>query len=157
MRTHRNSAPRWLWPAVGALAVALFLGGLTGRYLTIRATRIADAKAWTVAGPPCPQVTEAEMMQEPGAGLRSFEYGEATFVRRRGEAECAPIYEDGGRGDTFHPVCRFSRPGDVQVRTVDGAWQFRPGPGRPVVVTVWPGGRASCVIAGAPARSREQG
>lgn len=87
------------------------------------------------------------MTRDLGAGLRSFEYGEATFVRRRGEVECAPIYEDGGRGDTFHPVCRFSRPEVVQVRTVDGAWQFRPGPGHPAVVSVSRGGRAQCVMA----------
>ena len=144
---HRKPAPRWLWPALSGLAVALILGGLTARYLDIRATRIADARAWTVEGPPCPSISEAEMMRDPGGGLRSFEYGEATFVRRRGEVECAPVYEDGGRGDTFHPVCRFSRPGDIQVRTVDGAWQFRPGPGRPAVVSVSRGGRASCVLA----------
>lgn len=129
------------------LASAALLGGvLTLRFLDIRAQRVADARVWTVAGPACPTITSAELEAEVGKGLRSFEYGDATFFRRDGDVECAPIYEDGGRGDAHYPVCRFTVPGVLRIRTAQGEWRFRPGRGRAATVAV-PRGAAGCVLA----------
>jgi hypothetical protein len=141
-----GAAPAWLWPALGLGAAAILAWSLTGRYLHIRDARIADARAWTVAGPACPTVTEAELERDLGKGFQSFTYGDATFFRRDGDVECAPIYYDGGRGDGFYPACEFTRPGDLRVRTARGEWRFRPGPGRPATVSA-PHGQARCVLA----------
>jgi len=149
VRVHRQVSrgrPRWLWPAFG-IATAIVLGwSLTGRYLHIRSERIADATAWTIEGPPCPAISEAELMADLGAGLQSFTYGDATFFRRAGDVECAPVYYEGGRGDAFYPVCQFTRPGDLRVQTARGEWRFRVSPGRPATVST-PHGEARCVLA----------
>lgn len=145
------AAPAWLWPTLGVAATALLGASLTGRYLSIRNERIADARAWTILGPPCPTITEAELTHELGKGFRSFDYGDVTFSRRDGDVECAPVYYDGGRGDAFYPVCQFSGPGDLRVRTGRGEWRFRPGPGRPATVSA-PHGEAGCVLATAGRR-----
>jgi hypothetical protein len=135
-----------LWPALGLVAAGILGWQLTARYLHIRAERIADARAWTIEGPPCAEVTEAELAQDLGKGFQSFDYGDATFFRRDGDVECAPVYYDGGRGDAFYPACQFTRPGDLRVRTARGEWRFRPGPGRPATVSA-PHGEARCVLA----------
>ncbi|HEY1229984.1 MAG TPA: hypothetical protein VGF26_21950, partial [Ramlibacter sp.] len=83
--------------------VALLSWNLTARYVHIRAERMADARAWTIDGPACATISEAELMSDIGAGLRSFTYGDVTFFRRAGDVECAPVYYDGGRGDGFYP------------------------------------------------------
>ena len=144
MRNRRSAAAsRWVWPVLGLAAATALTGSLTARFLHIRAERVADALAWTLQGPPCPTLTEAELTAQVGKGLRSFEYGDATFFRRDGDVECAPVYEDGGRGDAHYPVCRFTGPGVLRIRTAQGEWRFRPGPGRPAAV---PGGQAGCVL-----------
>ena len=145
MRTHRKSAPRWLWPAVGALAVALFLGGLTGRYLTIRATRIADAKAWTVAGPPCPQLTEAEFTARKLKAPKTTDYEDVVFGRQFGHMDCRALRYGAGWGTETYPVCQFTSPSALTVATDKGRWFFAPGPGKPATVAV-PRGEARCVM-----------
>lgn len=147
MRANRrvSAAWRWVWRGLGLAAAAFAVWGLAARYLHIRAERVADARAWAITGPACPQIDEAELMRDVGAGLRSFTYADVTFFRREGFVECAPIYEDGGRGDAFHPVCQFTGPGDLRVRTTRGDWRFRPGR-RPATVSV-ANGEARCVMA----------
>lgn len=142
----KSATPRWLWPTLGLVAAGLLGWSLTARFLHLRAERIADAKAWTITGPPCARITEAELAADAGKGLRRFDHGGVTFFRREGDVECAPVYYDGGRGDGFYPVCQFTGPGDLKVSTAEGQWRFRPGPGRPATVSV-PHGRAACVTA----------
>jgi hypothetical protein len=139
------AARRWLWPAAGAALAGLFLAHLAVRYVQVRHQRIADAAAWNIEGPPCPQIGAAELQNTPGKGLQSFTYGDVVFARRFGYVECAPIYEDGGRADVSYPVCQFSRPGDLRIRTQAGEWRFRPGAGRPATVSA-PRGQARCVM-----------
>lgn len=140
-----SSWRRWRGPAVVTLLATLVIGGLAWRYANIRRMRVADAKAWAISGPPCPQITEAELLAGRG-GLRTFEYGDVTFARQKGQAECATIHFDGGRADASYPVCQFDRPSDLRVRTARGEWRFRPGPGRPATVST-PHGQALCVMA----------
>ncbi|MBX3483107.1 hypothetical protein [Phenylobacterium sp.] len=139
------SKQKWVGPTIlGAIAL-LVVGSLTVRYVRIHQGRIDDAKAWAIAGPPCPQVSEAELLAAP-RGLRRSDYGEVSFERAKGEIECATIYVDGGRGDENYPVCQFDRPSDLRIRTARGEWRFRPGPGVPATVSTR-GGVATCVMA----------
>jgi hypothetical protein len=138
--------PRRVW--IGLALVAMAFGGwrLTDRYLVIKRTRIADAKAWAIAGPPCPRIAEAEFLGGSRKPIRKFDYDEVTFLRRDGHVDCAPIYEDGGRGDRFHAVCQFTNPESLQVRTGKGEWAFRPGPSQPATVST-ENDEARCVLA----------
>ncbi|MBU1374706.1 MAG: hypothetical protein KKE02_07215 [Alphaproteobacteria bacterium] len=138
--------PWWVWVVVAVAGVALGAWGLTDRYLTIQRTRIADAKAWAIAGPPCPRITEAEFLDGSRKPIRTFDYDEVTFLRRDGHVDCAPIYDDGGRSTRFHAVCQFTNPESLQVRTKAGEWAFRPGPGKPATVST-ANDEARCVMA----------
>jgi hypothetical protein len=138
--------PRRAWIAVAVVAAALGAWRLTDNYLTIQRTRIADAKAWAITGPPCPRITEAAFLDGSRKPIRKFDYDEVTFLRRDGHAGCAPIYEDGGRSTRFHAVCQFTNPESLQVRTGKGAWAFRPGPGQPATVST-ANDEARCVLA----------
>src|SRR5262245_35840146 len=127
---NQKQKQKWVGPSIlGAIAL-LVVGSLTVRWVRIHQGRIDDAKAWAIEGPPCPEISEAELLAAP-RGLRGSDYGEVTFERSKGEIECATIYVDGGRGDANYPVCQFDRPSDLRVRTAKGEWRFRPGPGHP--------------------------
>lgn len=112
----------------------------------VRAGRIADARAWAIDGPPCPQITEAEFLGNHHKGPRRFDYEGVSFFRRYGHVTCSPVYEHGGTSKRFHPVCQFTSPGDLLIRTPKGEWFYRVGPGRPATVSV-PGQEARCVLA----------
>jgi hypothetical protein len=139
------SKQKWIGPTIlGAIAL-LVVGSLTVRYVKIHQGRVDDAKAWAIDGPPCPQISEAELLATP-QGLRRSDYGEVTFERSKGEIECATIYVDGGKGDANYPVCQFDRPSVLRIRTAKGEWRFRPGPGHPATVSTRDG-IARCVLA----------
>ena len=139
------SKQKWIGPTILGLIAALVVGGLAVRWVRIHQGRVDDAKAWAITGPPCPQITEAELVATP-RGLRRSDYGAVTFERSKGEMECATIYVDGGRGAESYPVCQFDRPAVLRVRTPRGEWRFGPGPGHPATVSTR-GGVARCVLA----------
>jgi hypothetical protein len=138
--------PRRAWIVATLVAFTFGAWRLTDNYLAIQRTRIADAKAWAIVGPPCPRITETEFLDGSRKPIRKFDYDEVTFLRRDGHADCAPIYEDGGRSTRFHAVCQFTNPESLQVRTRKGDWAFRPGPGRPATVSA-ANDEARCVLA----------
>ena len=145
-RRERRGMSRRTWVIVALIATALGAWRLTDRYLTIQRTRIADAKAWAIPGPPCPILTEARFMDGSRRPIRKFDYEEVTFLRRDGHVDCAPIYDDGGRSTRFHAVCQFTDPDSLLVRTERGQWAFRPGPGQPATIST-ANGEARCVMA----------
>ena len=138
--------PRRAWIVATVVAAAFGAWRLTDNYLTIQRTRIADAKAWAITGPPCPRITEAVFLDGSRKPIRKFDYDEVTFLRRDGHADCAPIYEDGGRSTRFHGVCQFTNPESLLIRTRKGDWAFSPGPGQPATVST-ANDEARCVLA----------
>ncbi|TAJ74612.1 MAG: hypothetical protein EPO51_00720 [Phenylobacterium sp.] len=145
-RRAREGVPRRVWIVAVLIAAGFGAWGLTGRYLAIQRTRIADAKAWAITGPACPLITEAEFLEGSRKPIRKFDYEEVAFLRREGHVDCAPIYADGGRSTRFHAVCQFTDPESLLVRTSKGDWAFRPGPGQPATVFT-ADGQARCVMA----------
>jgi hypothetical protein len=131
---------------VALLAAALGAWRLADNYLTVQRTRIADARAWAIAGPACPRITETQFLEGSRKPIRKFDYEEVTFLRREGHVDCAPIYDGGGRSTRFHAVCQFTDPEGLLVRTMKGDWAFRLGPGQPATVSTV-GGEARCVMA----------
>lgn len=138
--------PRWAWASFAA-AVTVWSGWiLTSNYRAVVAARVQDAKDWAISGPPCPVSDRATFLQPHRKGPRRFEYEEVTYFRRFGHVSCAPVYEKGGRSDRFYPVCQFTSPDDLLIRTPRGEWYFKPGPGQPATVSARDG-IARCVMA----------
>jgi hypothetical protein len=132
-------------------AVALAVAAATGwhganRLSDIRRIKVAEAKAWDIRGPACPAITRDAYIEGRGKRSRGFDYQDVGFHRRSGYADCAAIYEDGGLSDRSFPVCQFTSPGQLLVRTGSGEWFFEPGPGQPATVSLR-GGVARCVMA----------
>ena len=67
------------------------------------------------------------------------------FARRFGHMSCAMITNDGGRGLGTFPVCQFTSPASLLVRTPRGEFYFAPGIGQPATVSV-PPGLPQCVM-----------
>lgn len=129
---------------VFALSVAVSLP----KFFKDRQAAIADAREWSVVGQRCPSVTEIQFRASPYKPTRVFEYAKVTFGRALGHVSCAEIRYDGGRG-LFggYPVCQFTGPAVLEVRTAQGEFYFLPGVGRRATVST-PHGKAECVMAG---------
>lgn len=138
--------PRWLWIASVAAVTAWSAWYLTTNYRKAVALRVADAKAWTLAGPPCPRITEAQFLGVHRKGPRRFEFEGVAFYRRYGHVQCAAIRDRGGLGGRRYPVCQFTSPGDLMIRTDRADWFFSPGPGQPATITL-ADGSPRCLMA----------
>jgi hypothetical protein len=143
--------PRWSWILAGIAAVALVAWRVADNQLSMQRAKRADARAWNVQGPPCPPMTEAQFLGGRRPGPQRFDYEGIAFFRRRGPARCATVYEDGGRSDRGFAVCEFARPDELLVRTEQGNWYFRPGPGQAATVSM-ADGVARCVMGRRAAR-----
>lgn len=146
--TEPGERPR-TWPFyVAAAVIGLGLAiGLTGYDLMKgRAATIAEAKAWTIEGPPCPQLPIGEITRQPVAG-KSFGYAGSGFAYAYGHVACAEIHADGGKSlFRGYPVCQFTSPGVVIVDTAGTDTLFVPGLGQRATVSV-NDGEARCVMA----------
>jgi hypothetical protein len=101
----------------------------------VRQTRTAQARAWDIRGPACPTMAKDAFLIGRHKSPRKFEYQGVSFYRHAGYADCASIYMDGGRSDRFYPVCQFTSPIQLMIRTRKGDWYFEPGPGRQATVS----------------------
>ena len=138
--------PRWGWAAFAVVVTAWSGWYLTTNYRAEIARRVADAKAWKIAGPPCPRITAGQFLGRHRKSARRFDFEGVAFFRRYGHVECAAIRNAGGRGDRRHPVCQFTSPGDLLIRANGLDWYFRPGPGQPATISLAQG-RPACVMA----------
>jgi hypothetical protein len=112
-----------------------------------RETAVADAKAWTIQGPPCPSLTRDAFQAQNLKPRRSFDYREVKLARAYGHVECRQIKNGGGQGLGSHTVCQFTSPAVLQVTTSKGDFFFLPGIGKPATVSIEQG-VARCVLAG---------
>lgn len=109
---------------------------------------VALQRAWTVKGPPCPEVAQpssrAVSRHRPP---KTFTYGEATFTRSFAAVDCAAVPKDAWWPRESYRVCQFNNPGAITVSTAGGRQVFEPPPGARATVTVRDG-RVSCVVGG---------
>lgn len=138
--------PVGAWAAIVGVIVAASGWYLSRNYVDLKHERVADYDAWQIHGAACPVITPAEFLSGRRRGPRRFAYGGVDFYRRHGHVSCAPIYYDHGRSSRFYPVCQFTSPGDLLIRSEGRDWYFRPGPGQPATVSV-AYGRPRCVLA----------
>jgi hypothetical protein len=106
---------------------------------------VAEARDWTIAGPPCPSLTAKAYAAGAVRASREFQLGDVTFGRGYGHASCNFIAYDGGRSLDSFPVCQFTSPAVVHVKTPKGDFYFFPSTG-PATVSV-PHGQPECVMA----------
>ncbi len=137
-------APMGLW-IVTVLAVAA-IGAVTHYFLDKRAKELAaEARAWTVVGPPCPQVTKAVFDAQPFQARQVTNINGVRWARSSATIMCQGIASDGGRGAVLDPVCQFSSPRVLRITTAKGDFYFVPGLGQKATVTV-KDGVATCVM-----------
>jgi hypothetical protein len=136
-----------LHAALGVAAVGALGWWALDHALTVQRTKLSDAKVWDVRGPACPRISEAQFLSGRKKGPQGFDYEGVGFYRRAGNAECASVYEDGGRSDRFFPVCEFTKPQELLIRTAAGDHYFALGPRQPATVTVRRG-QPHCVLGG---------
>jgi hypothetical protein len=115
---------------VVAVGVGIVAGlSLYDRFLNVRdATKESGANA--IAGPPCPTITPEAIAREGLQTRYSSDFNGLTLGRRFGEVSCAEVAAGGGFGVKSYPVCQFSGPDVLTVKTDKGLLYFRPGVGR---------------------------
>lgn len=139
---------------IGGAAVALAAAGavLAHNWWEQRKEAIANADAWTIAGPPCPELTEAQFAAAGLKTRKSTEYNGIVFGRVAGHLTCNEVVNDGGKGLGKYAVCQFTAPSVLTVTAGEQAFYFRPGVGQDATVEV-KDGQAKCVMAGRFAHS----
>jgi hypothetical protein len=119
-----------LFGAAGAVTAAVAVVALLGEYGAAK-----DPRSVAVTGPPCPSVSHAAFV-EPLKADQIFEFFDVRFGRRFGGADCAEATTVGTFGMTTHPVCQFSSPAVLAIKTAKGMFYFEPGVGRVATVSI---------------------
>jgi hypothetical protein len=144
-----TAPPRFprLYLAAGLVGAAVAATAIAPSVLRQRAAAVAEAKAWTIDGPPCPNPPITETVRQPTA-IKSFGYAGSGFAYAYGHVACAHVHADEGRSMVRgYPVCQFTSPGVVIVETGKTRTLFAPGLGHRVTVSVRDGA-PRCVMAG---------
>ncbi len=139
----RRKPRRGVMIIAGAALAVVGVGALVLVGAHDRQARIAEAKAWTVTGPPCAGGTGRAW--DADAPPQIVDFGKARFARAHGAIRCAEIGYDGGRSDDVFPICQFDHPGRLEITTDHGATLFQLGPLEPASVSV-EHGLARCVV-----------
>jgi hypothetical protein len=129
-KRRRRSAIEWV-TSTGGLAIAAGLVILV--FGVVRYAAISHARAWMVAGDPCPTMTPAELAASGYQLGHSFEYHGVRFARAYGYVNCDEVSPD-LLGFTSVPVCQFNSPTVLKV-TIPQASMIYTSPVRPM--TVW--------------------
>jgi hypothetical protein len=122
--------------AVASIPLAVAYGAL--------ADRQAMKAEWAIGGPACPLAAGPSPYRK---APMAFSYQGVRFTRQYGNVSCVVVPDGGIFSSAHHPVCQFSGPARITAASVDRAYTFEPGIGRPATVTIRDG-RLSCVIGG---------
>ncbi|MBL8556164.1 MAG: hypothetical protein JNL41_17945 [Phenylobacterium sp.] len=126
------------------LGFAAWLYG--GSYLRQRDFALGRAREAAVEGPPCPEITRAQFEAQRLRKFKTTLYEGVVFGRQFGHMDCSILRYGGGWSPQSYPVCQFTGPGLLSVKTARGEWFYAPGVGKPASVGA-PHGEARCVMA----------
>ncbi|MGQ3015892.1 hypothetical protein [Phenylobacterium sp.] len=135
---------------VGVAAVVLIGGVLAA----LGQQRTAAAERWTPQGPECPVWEGPLPVSKSRPDLQSFDYAGVTLGRWFGHANCVELYKTALPGGGVYQACHFTGPDFVRVKVGDQETTYRPGVGKPAIVTIRDG-VATCATdprAAAPAK-----
>ena len=127
-----------------ALALPAYVFG--GAYLKGRTAALALARDWSVEGPPCPGLTQAQFETQGLKARKGLEYAGVTVSRQFGHVSCSQLRYGEGWGLASYVVCQFTSPNVLRVETAKGTWYFAPGMGQPATIST-PHDEARCVLA----------
>ena len=145
-RRRRLTAGQKVTIGAGALIFLGFAGWLYGGdYLRQRELAFGRAAEAKVEGPPCPQLTAAQFAARRLKVRKLTNYEGVIFGRQFGHMDCRTLRYGAGWGTAIYPVCQFTSPSALSVKTEKGEWFFAPGPGQPATIAV-PRGEARCVM-----------
>ena len=105
----------------------------------------ARLSKWTLSGPPCPIVDEAEYQLRGGARAKKKTDFAYKFTRLYGDAACTWLGDKDLTASKAFVVCQFSGPNVVKVETSKGVFNFAPGVGRSIAIEVRQG-EPRCVL-----------
>ena len=128
--------------AVGAIAGLAVVAGV---YLATVPVVAADRAYWTVAGPPCPTATWADLNRIPRPLAQVKDFGGARFARISGAILCNDTTD--GIGVMAGAVCQFNRPRALAVWSKGGSALFQFPGGQSATVTVSDRHPPRCVMA----------
>jgi hypothetical protein len=136
---------RGLWLAIiPALAVV----GAVLAWNSTSHRRLELAQGWIGDGPGCPTMSAAAYAAKRYvAAERTIVYDEVIFARQFGHVECKDVDSRGGLGVLSHPVCQFSGPTAIRVKSGRTEAFFEPGIGQVATVNV-ERGHAQCAMGG---------
>lgn len=130
---------------LGVIALAAVAAAAGYLWWNHRSAQIAEARHWTVQGPPCAPVSEADFKARGGPTPQAMDFEGVGFAREYGHVSCAGIQDHGGTGSGRLLVCQFSAPRALVVRTAKGPFYFIIDGGKPVSITI-DHDQPSCVI-----------
>ena len=110
--------------------------------------RLAIDQGWVNTAPPCPRISAAAYRARYAALERPTAYEGATVTRLFGHVMCSDVDTAGSWGLVSHPVCQFTSPNAIRVKTVNADAYFEPGPGNLATVSLEPHA-ISCTLGGA--------
>jgi len=144
LRSHPK-VPRGL--VIGAALVAATLVASVGVSSSHYHLQLAQAQGWVIAAPPCPGISPEAYRARFAPRERSTTFEGVTLTRMSGHVMCADIDTPGSWGFASHPVCQFTSPNAIRVRTRKLDVFFEPGPGSVATVSIDPKG-VRCTMGG---------
>lgn len=145
-RRRRLTAGQKVAIGAGALVFLGFAGWLYGGdYLRQRELAFGRAAEAKVEGSPCPRVTAAELAARRLKIRKLTNYENIIFGRQFGHMDCRTLRYGAGWGTSIYPVCQFTSPGALYVKTDKGEWYFATGAGQPATIAA-PRGDVRCVM-----------
>lgn len=132
--------------AIGVTAGAV-VGAIVvlGIHLATVPVAKADKAYWNVSGPPCRQVSRAQIAHISRPLAQVSDFGEGRFARVSGAILCTDVTD--GWGVVQNTVCQFNRPRALAVWSRGGAAFFDLPGGEPATVTASNDRPPRCVMA----------
>lgn len=146
VRRRRGWLP--LGAVIGAVTLTAAVAGVVEHDALAkrRALNFAAAAELTVTGAACPQLSAREFAARRLSAPQVFEYRDIAVGRKVGHVSCGALAYRGGRSLFTFPVCQFTGPVTLRVKTPKGEFFFAPGVGQPATISV-PHGVPRCVLA----------
>src|SRR5687767_13498199 len=120
-RRRRLTGGQKLTMAGGALVFLGFAGWLYGGdYLRQRELAFGRAAEAKVDGPPCPPATATELAARRMKVRKLTNYEGVIFGREFGHMDCRTLRYGAGWGSSIYPVCQFTSPSALYVKTDKG-------------------------------------
>jgi hypothetical protein len=141
----KPKVPRRL--VVGGAIAAVAIVGTVGVSSAHYHRELAQEQGWVNAAAPCPSISADAYRTRYAAGERRTAFEGATLTRMYGHVMCADVDTAGTWGFASHPVCQFTSPNAIRVKTGKIEVFFEPGPGSLATITIDPKG-VRCSLGG---------